>query len=202
MKHTWLVLIGVGLVLATACPARADDEAKDISRRIQALRERLDQFRSGKTPPSPGLSATGAPVTPLPAPPTESSPAAVAPASTEPPPDLAVESEALEQRQDVKVLILFHDGSSSTGPIGNTSPTAAPASPAACQTPAPEPVGSAAPAGESSGRSRSPSAAPAGMQRPALVPTRDGFPSPTSLKKSWLEKARRRVAQRLTAPTL
>lgn len=215
MKQTWLVLMGVGLLLAATGPAQADDETKAIAQRIQALRDRLQQFRQGTGDTAArkggsqaanamrsegGAETAGAKTAPavvaMPV-----APVSIEPAASSGPggslADLAVESEALEHRQDVKVLILFHEGEN-----GSSSATES--------TSSPGPDGSAngagveAVPGQSKGTDRAPApaAAPAGMQRPALEPARDGFPSPASLKKSWLEEARRRLAQRRSDPTL
>lgn len=220
MKQKWLVLMGVGLLLAATVPVQADDDTKAIAQRIQALRDRLQQFRQGKRDTAAqnsgsqaanamrtegGAEAAGAKTAAaVTAPPV--APFSVEPAASSGPggslADLAVESEALEHRQDVKVLILFHEGEN--GPSSATDSTSSPSGASA------GPNGSANGAGvegapgpsQASDRAPAPAAAPAGMQRPALEPARDGFPSPASLQKTWLEEARRRLAQRQSAPTL
>ncbi|RCK79387.1 MAG: hypothetical protein OZSIB_0027 [Candidatus Ozemobacter sibiricus] len=220
MKQKWLVLMGVGLLLAATGPAQADDDTKAIAQRIQALRDRLQQFRQGKGDAAAkkagsqaanairsegGAEAAGAKPAPAVAAPSVAPVSIEAAASSGPGgslADLAVESEALEHRQDVKVLILFHEGEN--GPSSATDSTSSPSGASV------GPNGSGNGAGvegapgpsKASDRAPAPAAAPAGMQRPALAPARDGFPSPASLKKSWLEEARRRLAQRQADPTL
>lgn len=174
----WLVVAGVGLLLAQPGLVRAEQDIRDITRRIQALRERLDHFRD---PRSAGPDSTADAATPRPV---DGSvpPPAVTPAAQ--PADAVTESEALEKRQDVTVTILFHDG------------------PAAPSTPVSAPSGSPAPAPDVK-----PVSAPSGIQLPAggsqlnqATPTgadSAGNGPARNLKKSWLEEARRRVALRL-----
>ncbi|NLI80010.1 MAG: hypothetical protein GX442_26635 [Candidatus Riflebacteria bacterium] len=178
MMRKWLIVAGVGLLLAQPGLVRAEEDIRDITRRIQALRERLDHYRD---PSLPGQSTTPEPSGQQPAA-APATPPAMTPADK--PADAVTESEALEKRRDVTVTILFHDG------------PAAPANPAAVSPVVPAP-----------GAEVKPVSAPAGVQLPAAG-SQMNQPTPTAadpagngpaktLKKSWLEDARRRVAMRL-----
>ena len=92
MKRKFLAIGCVWFLLSGLTPANAESETRDISKRIQALRERLEQLRGVK------LKAQE-----------ETSPQTSGSASKSPD-DVEAHSDALEHRQDVKVMILFHEG--------------------------------------------------------------------------------------------
>lgn len=133
LKHK--IILGATLLIAFNCGSASaqNGESHQISDRIKALRERLNVFTSrdgSKTPQGSQASPEKTtPPTPVAGMETQSGSVSGAQASARPVlPQAATpdqESESIENSKEAKVILLFHDGSS-TEKKRNASPSGVP----------------------------------------------------------------------------